>query len=72
MPIFTNFDIFTALKDLLTPKEKIELEQLNNTYIEKRNKLSPILLQKELDIDIKDTSETLFDKLNILGVKELI
>ena len=26
-----------------------------------------ILLQKELDIDIKDTSETLFNKLNIIG-----
>ena len=44
-----NFDIFTALKDLLTPKEKIELEKLNNTYIEKRNKLSPNLLQKEFE-----------------------
>ena len=26
-----------------------------------------ILLQKELDIDIKDTSETLFNKLNVIG-----
>lgn len=44
-----NFEVFSALKDLLTPKEKIELEQLNNTYIEKRNKLSPNLLQKEFE-----------------------
>ena len=44
-----NFDVFTALKDLLSPKEKIELEKLNNTYIEKRNKLSPNLLQKEFE-----------------------
>ncbi len=44
-----NFDVFSALKDLLTPKEKIELEKLNNTYIEKRNKLSPNLLQKEFE-----------------------
>ena len=44
-----NFDVFTALKDLLTSKEKIELEKLNNTYIEKRNKLSPNLLQKEFE-----------------------
>ncbi len=44
-----NFDVFTALKDLLTPKEKMELEQLNDTYIEKRNKLSPNLLQKEFE-----------------------
>ena len=44
-----NFEVFIALKDLLTTKEKIELEQLNNTYIEKRNKLSPNLLQKEFE-----------------------
>lgn len=44
-----NFDIFSALKNLLTDKEKAELEQLNNTYIEKRNKLSPTLLQKEFE-----------------------
>lgn len=44
-----NFEVFSVLKDLLTPKEKIELEQLNNTYIKKRNKLSPNLLQKEFE-----------------------
>ncbi|WP_372519233.1 methionyl-tRNA formyltransferase [Candidatus Ruminimicrobiellum ovillum] len=38
-------------------------------YIEKGLDTGNILLQKELDIDLKDTSETLFDKLNILGVK---
>ena len=44
-----NFEIFSALKNLLTDKEKAELEQLNNTYIEKRSKLSPTLLQKEFE-----------------------
>ena len=44
-----NFEVFSALTDLLTPKEKIELENLNNTYTEKRNKLSPNLLQKEFE-----------------------
>lgn len=44
-----NFDIFSALKDLLANKEKIELEKLNARYLEKRNKLSPILLQKEFE-----------------------
>ena len=44
-----NFAVFTVLKDLLTPKEKIELEKLNNTYVEKKNKLSPNLLQKEFE-----------------------
>ena len=38
-------------------------------YIEKGLDTGNILLQQELDIDIKDTSETLFDKLNVLGVK---
>lgn len=44
-----NFNIFSALKDLLSPKEKIEFEKLNNIYIAKRNKLSPTLLQKEFE-----------------------
>ena len=44
-----NFDIFSALKNLLTDKEKIELKQLNAGYVEKRNKLSPTLLQKEFE-----------------------
>ncbi len=38
-------------------------------YIEKGLDTGNILLQQELDVDIKDTSETLFDKLNILGIK---
>ncbi|MBO7611822.1 MAG: methionyl-tRNA formyltransferase [Elusimicrobia bacterium] len=38
-------------------------------YIEKGLDTGNILVQKELDIDIKDTSETLFDKLNVLGIK---
>ena len=44
-----NFDIFSALKDLLTNKEKVELDQLNAGYLEKRSKLSPTLLQKEFE-----------------------
>ena len=44
-----NFDVFSALKNLLTDNEKAELKQLNNTYREKRNKLSPALLQKEFE-----------------------
>lgn len=44
-----NFNIFSALKDLLSPKEKIEFEKLNDIYIAKRNKLSPTLLQKEFE-----------------------
>ena len=38
-------------------------------YIEKGLDTGDILLQQELDVDIKDTSETLFDKLNVLGIK---
>lgn len=44
-----NFDVFSALKNLLTNKEKIELKKLNADYLEKRNKLSPTLLQKEFE-----------------------
>lgn len=47
--IWFNFNIFSALKDLLSPKEKIEFEKLNDIYIAKRNKLSPTLLQKEFE-----------------------
>lgn len=36
-------------------------------YIEKGLDTGDILLQKEIEIDIKDTSETLFNKLNIIG-----
>ncbi len=38
-------------------------------YIEKGLDTGNILLQQELDIDIKDTSEILFDKLNVLGIE---
>jgi len=37
-------------------------------YIEKGLDTGDILLQKELDIDYNDTSETLFEKLNLIGV----
>ena len=38
-------------------------------YIEKGLDTGNILLQKELNIDIKDTSETLFEKLNAVGIE---
>ena len=38
-------------------------------YIEKGLDTGDILLQQELNIDVKDNAETLFDKLNVLGVK---
>ncbi len=38
-------------------------------YIEKGLDTGNILLQKELNIDIKDTSETLFEKLNTVGIE---
>ena len=44
-----NFDIFSALQNLLTDKEKIELEDLNNSYKAKRDNLSSTLLQKEFE-----------------------
>lgn len=44
-----NFDIFSALTDLLTNKEKTELKDLNSGYLAKRSKLSPTLLQKEFE-----------------------
>lgn len=37
-------------------------------YIEKGLDTGNILLQQELNIDIKDTSETLFGKLNVVGI----
>lgn len=44
-----NFDIFYALKNLLTDKEKAELFKINQRYIEKKAKLTPKLLQKEFE-----------------------
>ena len=44
-----NFDIFSALKNLISPQEKYELEQLNKTYLDKVNQLTPSLLQKEYE-----------------------
>lgn len=44
-----NFDIFTSLHDLLTQKEKVDLENLNKSYQEKRASLTPKLLQKEFE-----------------------
>lgn len=44
-----NFKIFPALKNLLTQKEKVELEELNQTFQQKKKKLTPKLLQKEFE-----------------------
>lgn len=44
-----NFEIFPALKDLLTQKEKLELDELNSTFRKKKLSLTPKLLQKEFE-----------------------
>lgn len=44
-----NFDVFGVLHDLLSSKEKVELEELNKVYRQKRAELSPKLLQKEFE-----------------------
>ncbi len=44
-----NFEIFNKLKGLLTTIEKDELQSLNDTYRQKRQSLSPTLLQKEFE-----------------------
>ena len=44
-----NFDIFSALKNLISPQETYELEQLNKTYLDNVNQLTPSLLQKEYE-----------------------
>lgn len=44
-----NFDIFSSLYNLLTPKEKVDLEELNKQYQKKSAELSPKLLQKEFE-----------------------
>lgn len=47
--IYFNFDIFSALKNLLTDKEKTEFLKLNNAFLIKKAKLSPLLLKKEYE-----------------------
>lgn len=47
--IHFNFDIYTGLKNLLNDKEKAELKELNETYLSKKSRLSPKLLQKEFE-----------------------
>jgi len=44
-----NFEIFSALKNLLTQKEKLELDELNSTFRKKKLALTPKLLQKEFE-----------------------
>lgn len=44
-----NFEIFPALKDLLTQKEGLELDKLNLTFRKKKLSLTPKLLQKEFE-----------------------
>ena len=47
--VYFNFDIFNALKDLLSPIEKAKLSTLNERYIQSRDKLSVSLRQKEFE-----------------------
>ncbi|MBR4105987.1 MAG: Fic family protein [Alphaproteobacteria bacterium] len=47
--VYFNFDIFSALKNLLSPQEKAELTTLNKTYRQKKALMSPQLLQKEFE-----------------------
>ncbi len=44
-----NFDVFVDLHDLLTTKEKTELDVLNETYRREKSNLSNTLLQKEYE-----------------------
>lgn len=44
-----NFDVFTDLHDLLTTKEKTELDVLNEAYRREKSNLSNTLLQKEYE-----------------------
>ena len=44
-----NFEIFNALKNILTDKEKTELANLNETFIQKSSRLTPQLRQKEFE-----------------------
>ncbi len=44
-----NFEIFSALKNLLTKKEKLELDKLNSNFRKKKLSLTPKLLQKEFE-----------------------
>lgn len=47
--IHFNFDIYAGLKNLLNDNEKAELKELNETYLSKKSRLSPKLLQKEFE-----------------------
>ena len=44
-----NFDIWNNLGNLLSENEKKQLDALNKIYQEKRSKLSPTILRKELE-----------------------
>lgn len=44
-----NFDIFNNLNNIFTPKEMFEIERTNNIYINKIEKLSPVILKKEFE-----------------------
>ncbi|MCM1297241.1 MAG: Fic family protein [Muribaculaceae bacterium] len=44
-----NFDIWQQLTNLLTDKEKIEFQILNQKYLANREKLTPTILHKELE-----------------------
>ena len=47
--VYFNFDIFPALKNLITLQERAELATLNEAYRHKKAELSPKLLQKEFE-----------------------
>jgi len=44
-----NWDIFVQFDGVFTEDERIELEKLNNVYLEKRSKLSTLAFQKEIE-----------------------
>lgn len=44
-----NYDIFNNLNNIFTKNEILELEQTNNIYRNKIEKLSPVILKKELE-----------------------
>lgn len=44
-----NFDIFPALHHLISQKEKVELDELNEIFLKKKKQLTSKLLQKEFE-----------------------
>jgi len=46
---YFNFEIWNELNNLLLAKEKTELALVNEKYLESRTKMSPVLLNKEIE-----------------------